>query len=152
MDLDWSPNGSHVAIILTDDLSELGWPVRWTSAVINYDLENEEYMFLGAHEYNTNYDIEYSPDGSYVGAALGNEIVVYDLLSGEKIVNYSSSECIYYCGYYSYLSWGPSTKNLTLALSMNGYISIYDFESQSIINQSDIWYGEKSLKFSRMEI
>ena len=148
LDLDWSPNGSHVAIILTDDLSELGWPVRWTSAVINYDLENEEYMFLGAHEYNTNYDIEYSPDGSYVGAALGNEIVVYDLLSGEKIVNYSSSECIYYCGYYSYLSWGPSTKNLTLALSMNGYISIYDFESQSIINQSDIWYGEKSLKFS----
>ena len=148
LDLDWSPNGSQVAIILTDDLSERGWPVSWTSVVMTYDIESEEYTSLGTHHYNRNYDIEYSPDGSYVGAALGNEIVVYDLLNGEKILNYSSGECVYFCDYYNHLSWGSSTMNLTLALSMNGYIRFYDFESQSIINSSDSWYAGKSLKLS----
>ena len=53
---------------------------------MTYDLESEESTSLGIHYYNRNYDIEYSPDGSYVGAALGNEIVVYDLLSGEQFL------------------------------------------------------------------
>jgi hypothetical protein len=146
VDLDWAPDGDQIAIIVTSNLKYRG--VSWTSEVMTYDLDSEESTSLGIHYYNRNYDIEYSPDGSYVGAALGNEIVVYDLLSGEKILNYSSGECTFFCGSYNYLSWGPSTKNLTLATNMFGQIGIYDFESQSIINQSDSWYGEKSLKFS----
>ena len=57
---------------------------RWISSVITQASGNDEYTILGAHEYNTNYDIEYSPDGGYLGVALGNELVVYDLLSGDK--------------------------------------------------------------------
>ena len=146
VDLDWAPDGDQIAIIVTGNLMYRS--VTWSSEVMTYDLTSDEYTSLGTHYYNRNYDIEYSPDGSYVSAALGNEIVVYDLLTGEKIVNYSSGECTYFCDYYNHLSWGSSTMNLTLVLSMNGYIKFYDFESQSIINSSDGWYAGKSMKFS----
>ncbi len=148
VDLDWAPDGSHLAMIVTDDLSDRGWPVRWTSSVITYNLESEEFTTLGTHYYNTNYDIGYSPDGSFLGAALGNEIVVYDLLNGEKFLNYSSHDCTFLCNTYDYISWGTNSKKMTLAWNLLGFISIYDLDSQLFVNQSEVYYRAESLEFS----
>jgi len=148
VDLDWSPDGSHVAIIVTHKLEELGWPFRWTSVVIDYNLVTEEYATLGTHYYNTNYDIGYSPDGSYLGVALGTEFVVYDLLNGDKFLNFSSVDCYVLCNTYHYLSWGPNPKKLTLAWNVLGFISIYDLDSQEFVNQSGTYYRAEKISFS----
>ena len=148
VDLDWAPSGDHIAIIVTYKLEEFGWPNTWTSWVIIYNIQSDEYNTLGTHYHTSYYGIEYSPDGSYLGVSLGNEIVVYDLLNGEKFLNYSSGDCYILCHTYEDLSWGNNPKIMTLAYYVFGYITIYDLDSQSITTQSSSYYGVESLKFS----
>ena len=155
VDLDWSQDGSHIAVIVTD-----AWSRYQDSTIITYNLESEEFTTLGTHYDNSNYDIEYSPDNSLLAVALGNELVVYDLTNGEKLLNYSSPEpCpIFDCNSYTKVSWEPSPENSILLyqdidydVGVSPYIlprwNIYNLESKSMISQTYV-YGIYSFKFS----
>lgn len=137
-DLDWSPDGNNISIIM-NARSTAGVIKSWITT-LTFGVENYSYVALenGTHYWG---EIEYSPDGSMIAVAYDRFTAIYNSTNGEELWSVTSpnSQYYYYERYYDHsVSWSPD--GLKLAASIGDSLYLYDVNLMQEINHITLEY------------
>ena len=137
-DLDWSPNGNNISLIM-NAYSKAGTLKSWITT-LTFGVENYSYVALenGTHYWG---EIEYSPDGSMIAVAYDRFTAIYNSTNGEELWSVTSpnSQYYYYERYYDHsVSWSPD--GLKLAASIGDSLYLYDVNLMQEINHITLEY------------
>ena len=125
-DLDWSPDGNNISLIM-NAYSTAGVLKSWITT-LTFGVENYSYIALenGTHYWG---EIEYSPDGSMIAVAYDRITAIYNSANGEELWNVTSLDSQYYYAtdkkHYS-ISWSPDGQKLAASIGISLYI--YDVD------------------------